>query len=76
MSRYYLHLANQHEIILDKDGVEATDPDEVYTETVRALEELRRKSPAEAPRWEGWRLDVTEASGVVIFSISLAEPLH
>ena len=76
MSGYYFHLANQHEIILDKDGVEATDPDDVYTEAAKAIEELRRKDPAEAARWEGWRLDVTDASGVVIFSINLAEPLH
>jgi hypothetical protein len=74
--RYYFHLANPHEIILDKDGAEAADREEVYMETVRAIEELRRNNPAEPKRWEGWRLDVTDASGVVIFSISLAEPLH
>ena len=76
MARYYFHLANQHEIFLDRDGVEAAEQDEVYTEAVRAIEELRRKNPAEAARWDGWRLDITGASGVVIFSISLAEPLH
>ena len=76
MARYYFHLADQHEIILDKDGVEAADRDEVYTEAARAIEELRRKNPAEAARWQGWRLDVTDAGGVVVFSISLAEPLH
>jgi hypothetical protein len=69
-------LASQHETIPDEDGVELTDSAEACAEAVRAVEELRRNTPAAAAKWKGWRIDVADASGAVVFSISLDEPLH
>ena len=74
MARYYFHLVSQHEVILDKDGVEVADLAAAGAEALKAIEELRRESPSAATGWAGWWLEVTDASGVVVFSISLDDP--
>jgi hypothetical protein len=67
-------LASQHETIPDQDGVEVTDVAETYAAARQAIKEFRSESPS--TEWRGWRLDVTDASGAIVFSISLDEPIH
>ena len=74
MARYYFHLVSEHEVILDEEGVEVADLAEAGTEALKAIEEFRRESPSAAKGWEGWWLEVTDASGAVVFSISLNDP--
>jgi hypothetical protein len=72
--RYYFHLISQHRTIPDHDGVEVTDLAEAYAVAREAVEEFRRETPTRT--LEGWRLEATDASGGVVFSISLKEFLH
>ena len=74
MARYYFHLISWHDSILDEDGLEVADLAEARIEVLNAIEELRRENPVAATGWEGWRLDVTDAAGVVVLSISLDDP--
>jgi hypothetical protein len=73
VTRYYFHLASQHETIPDEDGVEVTALAEACAEAVGVVEELRQSNPAAAAKWKGWSLDVADASGAIVFSISLDE---
>ena len=74
MARYYFHLANGHDTVPDEDGIELNDLAEACAEAVGAIEELRRNNPSAAAKWKGWRLDVADAFGTIVFSIRLDEP--
>jgi hypothetical protein len=74
VARYYFHLVSEHEVILDREGVEVADLAEAGAEALKAVEELRQEGPSAATDWAGWWLEVTDASGVVVFSISLDGP--
>jgi hypothetical protein len=74
--RYYFHLVDRREIIRDEEGLEVSDLAVACREAMRAIEEVRRTSPSTAADWKGWRLDVTDAAGTIVFSISLDDPLH
>jgi hypothetical protein len=69
-------LASQHELLPDQDGIEVTDLAEACAEAVRVVEELRRNDPSAVAKWKGWRIDVADASGTVVFSIRLDDPLR
>jgi hypothetical protein len=69
-------LVDRHEIIPDEEGLEVTDLAIACREIMRTVEEVRRKSPSTAAAWRGWRLDVADAAGTIVFSISLDAPLH
>jgi hypothetical protein len=75
VARYYFHLADQRETIPDDEGIEITGMAEAYKLVLQTVEELRAESPSMAAEWRGWELEVADASGVVVFSISLDEPL-
>jgi hypothetical protein len=72
--RYYFHLSTGREIVLDDCGLERSDLDEVRTEVMQAIEELRDENPS--ANWDGWRFDVTDATGSRLFSVFLTSPLH
>jgi hypothetical protein len=74
VARYYFHLANRRDFIRDEDGLELADLAQARTEALKAIEELRQENPVAAMDWAGWRLDVADSSGVVVFSISLDNP--
>ena len=76
MPQYYFHLVDQHDAIPDKDGLEVTDLAKARAEALDAIEEFRREYPSTAAEWEGWRLNVADGSGAVVFSISLDEPSY
>ena len=69
--RYFFHLVDAHDSILDEDGVEVADFDELRAEAVKALAELRAHDPSAARDWKGWRLEVTDTSGAVLLTINL-----
>ena len=43
------------------------------TEMLRALEELLHDDNRAAEAWTGWRMELTDAAGVALFSINLDE---
>jgi hypothetical protein len=74
--RYYFSLANGSDAMPDDDGIEITDPGRAYLEASIAIEELRSENPTDARDWEGWRLNVTDSAGDLVFSMSLRETRH
>jgi len=73
--KYYFHLLNHTEQILDDVGIEISSPEQAYNEATRAIRELRDEAEQEI-EWDDWRLEVTDVAGSVIFSIALGSRLH
>ncbi len=69
--RCYFHLVNGSEEILDTEGLEVADLDQAHAEALETLHTLAREDEAAAAAWAGWRLDVCDASGALLFSIGL-----
>jgi len=67
--RLYFHLFDGSEVILDHEGVEVADLGEAKDAITGDIDELKREFPLEDR--SGWRLNVTDRSGVVLFSIPL-----
>ena len=66
--RIYFHLKSAHEILLDGEGVEVSDPQEARVQAALVIEELR---PTDAQYWSGWTLTATDAAGRVLFAVDL-----
>jgi hypothetical protein len=72
--RLYFHLTNGRDRISDERGVEVIDVEAARREALEALEELEELhqdlgiDPCE---WAGWQLEVTTASGALVFRICL-----
>lgn len=74
--RCYFHLVNCHDAILDDTGVEVTGLEMVEAEALKAIRELREEDDGADEAWQGWLLNVADASGDVILSIPLDAPLE
>ena len=68
--RCYFHLVNGSEEIRDREGLEVMDLDQAHAEALETLHALAKEDEA-AATWAGWRLDVCDASGGLLFSIRL-----
>jgi hypothetical protein len=66
--RIYFHLKDAHEVLVDVEGVEVSDPQEARVQAALALEELR---PTDVRYWSGWTLTAVDAAGRVLFSVDL-----
>ena len=66
--RIYFHLKDAHEVLLDVEGVEASDPHEARAQAALVIEELR---PEDVQYWSGWTLTAIAAGGRVLFSVDL-----
>ena len=64
----YFHLKDAHEVVLDVEGVEVSDPQEARVEAAFVIEELR---PKDVQYWSGWTLTAIAAGGRVLFSVDL-----
>ncbi len=73
--KYFLHLKNHTEQILDDVGIVAGSPEQAYTQATKALRELLAEGE-QASGWSGWKLEATDPAGVVVFSIDLAGRPH
>jgi hypothetical protein len=76
VARYHFHLVDRHETIPDEEGLEVTDLAEACKQALRTIEELRPTRPSMAAEWKGWKLEIANASGAVVVSINLDEPLR
>jgi hypothetical protein len=66
--RIYFHLRSGHEVLLDREGVEVSDPHEARVQAALVIEELR---PTDAQYWSGWTLTAVDAAGRVLFAVDL-----
>jgi hypothetical protein len=69
--RCYFHLVNCHDAIRDTDGLEITDLDQAHAQALETIQGLAQEDEEAAATWAGWRLNVCDQSGAVLFSIGL-----
>ena len=67
----YFHLKNGHPGIPDQKGLEFENPGGVRAEALKALAEIGAEDPLLFEDGKGWRLNVADGSGEVLFSITL-----
>ncbi len=72
--RCFFNLVRADDYMLDPEGVEAADMEELRAEVAKAIEEMRHADPAAGRDWRGWRMEVTDASGAVLLTIDLDRP--
>jgi hypothetical protein len=72
MPRYFFHLADSSERILDPDGLELASDTTAILEATQAVRELLDEDQAQAT-WNGWSLQVVDEGGRVVVSIDLDE---
>ncbi len=69
--RCFFNLLSAQDVILDEEGIEVANGTELHAEVATALDELRMEEPSLARDWKGWRLEITDPSGRVLFKIRL-----
>jgi hypothetical protein len=74
--RCHFNLVNSIGTIADRDGIEVQDIGQAFAQARKAIAELREEDQAASSDWADWSLEVTDASGCVLFSIDLDEVLH
>ena len=74
--RFYFHLVNGCEAILDDTGIEVPDLETAKSEAMRTVRELRQEDDVAAEEWPGWQLNVVCAEGILLYSLNLTTWLH
>ena len=69
--RCYFHLMNGHEAVLDDTGIEVSDLAAMQYYALQTIEEIRQEADEIGASWQGWRLDIVDASGRLLLSIPL-----
>ena len=70
-ARYYFNLTDGDVIIRDEEGVEASSIQAAVMSAVEAVEELRAQDLSNSDEWQGWRLEIVDASGQAVQAIPL-----
>jgi hypothetical protein len=65
----YFHLVSATEYIRDAIGIWVGNGDSAYATAREAIKELWEEEAAST--WAGWAMEVTDATGTMLFSISL-----
>ncbi len=73
--RCFFHFVNCQESMRDTEGLEVADIDQALEDAVETLQSLAREDEEAAATWMDWRLEVCDAAGTVLFSISLDQPV-
>jgi hypothetical protein len=76
--RYFFHLRGPYGSIPDDTGVEASSLEAAEGQARRAVQEIRDEIADADEEWQGWHLEVTDASQCTLLVISLLpeEPLQ
>ena len=69
--RYYFHLINGEAVIRDDEGIEAFSIQSALISALEMIEELRAEDPSAADEWQGWRLEIVDASGRTVYTMPL-----
>jgi hypothetical protein len=70
-SRYYFNLTDGDTMIRDEEGIEASSIQAAVISAMEAVEELRAQDPSNSDEWQGWRLEIVDASGHAVQTIPL-----
>ena len=69
--RYYFHLTNGEAVIRDEEGTEVSSMHTALISAMEMVEELRAEDPSAADEWQGWRLEIVDASGRTVHTMAL-----
>jgi hypothetical protein len=69
--RYYFHLTNGEAVIRDEEGTEVSSMQTALISAMEMVEELRAEDPSAADEWQGWRLEIADASGRTVYTMPL-----
>jgi hypothetical protein len=76
-ARYFFNLTDGETMIRDEEGVEASSVRAAVVSALEAVEELRAQDLSSSDEWQGWRLEIVDASGQALQTIPLdALPAH
>ena len=70
-ARYYFNLTNGDAMIRDEEGIEASSIQAAVVSAMEAVEELRAQDPSNSDEWQGWRMEIIDASGQAVQTIPL-----
>jgi hypothetical protein len=70
-ARYYFNLTDGDNMIRDEEGIEASSLQAAVVSAMEAVEELRVQDPSNSDEWQGWRLEIVDASGQAVQTIPL-----
>jgi hypothetical protein len=70
-ARYYFNLTDGETMIRDEEGVEVSSIQAAMISALEAAEELRAQDPSNSDEWQGWRLEIVDASGQAVQTIPL-----
>ena len=69
--RCHFNLADAHQTLFDEEGVEVDDVDQALRLAREVATEMIQSGEAQIANWRGWRLEATNGSGAVLFTLSL-----
>ena len=69
--RVYLDLQGPQHTLPDVHGVEVPDLHQARRVAFELIQQLREEDPSLAQDWSGWRLNVVDAAGVILFAVNL-----
>ena len=69
--QYYFNLTNGDVMIRDDEGIVASSLQSAIISAMEAIEELRAQDPLNSDEWQGWRLEIIDASGQAVQTIPL-----
>ena len=69
--RCYFNLVDGSEVILDREGIEVSGPEEARAEALHVIREQRQADPVAAQEWNGWTLTAVDSTGQQLFSMPL-----
>ena len=72
MPRYFFHLCEKLERILDWEGLELVDDETAVREASQAVRELLGEDEMPA-NWKGWSFHVVDETGRLVVAINLDE---
>jgi hypothetical protein len=69
--RYFFNLTDGDAVIRDEEGVKASSVQAAVISAMAAVEELFAEDPMTSAEWQGWRLEIVDASGQAVQVIPL-----
>jgi hypothetical protein len=69
--RYYFHLVGPSGAIPDETGLEAVSLEVAEAESLQAIQDIWKEGMFADDEWDGWQLEVTDASQRVLLTIPL-----
>ena len=70
-ARYFFNLTDGETMIRDEEGILAFSLQAAVVSAMEAVEELRAQDPSHSDEWQGWRLEIVDASGQALQAIPL-----